>query len=159
MGSFEKLTRQIHFLYNCLQVSKPISKKTKTIEWDIFQQFQKTKKKKSKSLSFLLPFTGCRKVHEEMPVWELQLTQISLNFKTCYNWKIRGVGAKLRWLYYYVKFERNYDIPWQSERVCILMNENRNFNKNEAKSKTENHTQVKRDKPCASAHTGITNEK
>ena len=85
MGSFEKLTRQIHFLYNCLQVSKPISKKTKTIEWDIFQQFQKTKKKKSKSLSFLLPFTGCRKVHEEMPVWELQLTQISLNFKTYYN--------------------------------------------------------------------------
>ena len=40
---------------------------------------------------------------------ELQLTQISLNFKAfCYNLKIRGLGAKLR-LVYYFNFGRNQD--------------------------------------------------
>ena len=50
MGSFEeKLTRKIHtttFLYECLWVSKPKSKKNRSIEWKIVQGCFKNKKTK-----------------------------------------------------------------------------------------------------------------
>ena len=50
MGSFEeKLTRKIQhttFLYACLKVSKPKSKKNRRIEWKIFRGFFKKKKRK-----------------------------------------------------------------------------------------------------------------
>ena len=80
MGSFdEKFIRKIHktFLYVCLQVSKPKSKKSRQIEWKIFHGCFKNKKEKKhmKRLSFitqfknqfLLLFTGCRKVLGKMP--------------------------------------------------------------------------------------------
>ena len=50
IGSFEEnLTRKIHrtFLYACLLVSKPKSKKNKWMEWKIFQGFYKSKRKKT----------------------------------------------------------------------------------------------------------------
>ena len=43
------------------------------------------------------------------------------------------------WLFYYFNFERNYDVL-KSKSPCILLNENINFNKNEAVSKMENAT-------------------
>ena len=42
---------------------------------------------------------------------ELQLTEISLNFKTsCCNLKNRGLGAKCMWLFCFFRFEKNYDV-------------------------------------------------
>ena len=71
---------------------------------------------------------------------ELQLTQISLNFKTsCCNLKIRGLGPKCMWLFYYLRFERNYDVL-KSKIPCILLNKNINFNKSKTESKMENPT-------------------
>ena len=72
---------------------------------------------------------------------ELQLTQVSLNFKTsCSNLKIRGLEAKLcMWLFCYLNFERNYDLL-NSKSSCILFNESIYFNKNETESKMENPT-------------------
>ena len=40
-------------------------------------------------------FSGFKKLVTRSVFWELQLMQISLNFKTCCNLKIRGIGAKL----------------------------------------------------------------
>ena len=67
---------------------------------------------------------------------ELQLTQISLNFKTsCWNFKTRCPGAKLCvWLSYYFNFERSYDVL-NSKNPFVLLNKNINFNKKETKSK------------------------
>ena len=61
---------------------------------------------------------------------ELQLTQISLNFKTssC-NLKIRGLEAKLCEAFSIILI-RNYDVL-ESKSPCILLNKNINFNKNE----------------------------
>ena len=71
---------------------------------------------------------------------ELQLTQISLNFKTsCFNLKISGMGAKLCVAFLLFYFERNYDVL-KSKSPCILLNKNINFNKNEMESKMENPT-------------------
>ena len=43
-----------------------------------------------------LRFSGFKKIGNRSVFWGLQLTQISLNFKTSYcNLKIRGLGAKL----------------------------------------------------------------
>ena len=75
---------------------------------------------------------------------ELQLTQISLNFKTsCCNLKIRGLGVRLFvcvWLFYYFHFERNFDVlKWK--RPCNFLNKNINLNKNKTESKMENPTQ------------------
>ena len=41
------------------------------------------------------------------------------------------------WLFYYFKFERNYDFL-KLKSPCFLLKENVNFNKNEAESKMEN---------------------
>ena len=60
---------------------------------------------------------------------ELQLMQISLNFKT----------SCCVWLFYGFNFQRNYDVL-KSKSPCILFNKNINFNKNETESKMENPT-------------------
>ena len=66
---------------------------------------------------------------------ELQLTQISLNFQTsCYNLKIRGLGANL-WVDFLVFFFLEGIMTLKSP--CFLLNKNINFNKNETKSKME----------------------
>ena len=71
---------------------------------------------------------------------ELQLTQISLNFKTFFcNLKIKGLRAELCVIFYYFSFERNYDIL-KSKSLCILFNKNINFDKNKTESKMENPT-------------------
>ena len=44
------------------------------------------------------------------------------------------------WLFYYFHFERIYDVL-KSRSLCILLNKNIKFNKNETDSKTENPTQ------------------
>ena len=60
-----------------------------------------------------------------------------LNFKTsCCNLKIRGVGAKRVWLFYYFNFERNYAVL----KSKSLLSKNINFSKNETESKMENPT-------------------
>ena len=70
-----------------------------------------------------------------------QISQISLNFKvSCCDLKIGGLGAKLCvWLFYYFKFERNYDVL-KSKSPRILLNKNINFNKNETEWKMKNPT-------------------
>ena len=68
---------------------------------------------------------------------ELQLTQISTDFKTsCCNLKIRGLGVKTCLAFLYFNFERNYDLL-KSKNPCFLLNKNVTFNKNETKSKME----------------------
>ena len=80
---------------------------------------------------------------------ELQLTQISLNFKTssC-NLKIRSPGEKQKvlksrksgvLLFYYFNFDRNYDVL-KSKSPWILLNKNININNNEMEMKMENPT-------------------
>ena len=71
---------------------------------------------------------------------EIQLMQISLNFKTsCCNLKSEVWEQICVWLFYYFNFERNYDVL-KSRSPCILLNKNINFNKNETESKMENRT-------------------
>ena len=66
---------------------------------------------------------------------ELQLTQITLNFRTsCCDLKIKDLGAKLCGLFYYFNFRINYDVL-KSKNPCILLNKTINFNKNETESK------------------------
>ena len=70
----------------------------------------------------------------------LQLTQISLNFKTsCCNLKSDVWEQNCVWPFYYFNFERNYDVL-KSKSPCILFNKNINLNKNETESKMENPT-------------------
>ena len=77
-----------------------------------------------------LRFSGFKKFVTRSVFGELQLTQISLNFKTsCYNLKIRGKGTN----------EKSHDIL-KSKSPCILLNKNINFNKNETESKMKNCT-------------------
>ena len=67
--------------------------------------------------------------------WGAPTHAVSLNFKTSYcNLKIRRLGAKRVWLFYYFNFERSYDVL-KSKSPCILLNKNINFNKNETGSK------------------------
>ena len=73
---------------------------------------------------------------------ELQLKQISLNFKNfrC-NLKIRGLGGKRVWFYYCFNFERYDNLKSRSQ----------------IESKSKNPTHIFnmgfwRDEPCASAH-------
>ena len=58
-------------------------------------------------------------------------------------------------LLYYFNFERNYDVL-KSKSLCILLNKNIDFNKNETESKMENSTYSKIP-PCASAHIRVVN--
>ena len=43
------------------------------------------------------------------------------------------------WLFNYFNFERSYDVL-KSKNLCILLNKNINFSKNETESKMENPT-------------------
>ena len=62
---------------------------------------------------------------------ELQLTQISFNFKILLK--------NCVWLFYYFNFESNYDVL-KSKKPCILLKKNKNFNKNKMESKMETST-------------------
>ena len=88
-----------------------------------------------------LQFSGFKKfVTKFVSFGELQLMQISLNFKTsCCNLKIRRLAAKLFEAFDHFKLERSYDVL-KSKSPCILLHKNINFDKNEPKSKTENPT-------------------
>ena len=52
---------------------------------------------------------------------ELQLTQISLNFKTysC-NLKIRGLRAKMYVVFVFFNFEKNYDLQSKKESILFV---------------------------------------
>ena len=59
---------------------------------------------------------------------------------SCCNLKIRGLGAKLCVAFLFFIFERIYDVL-KSNRPCILLNKNINFNEDKKESKMENpHT-------------------
>ena len=77
-----------------------------------------------------LRFSKFKKCVSRSIFGQLQLIQISLNFKTsCCSLEIRGLGAKLCVvLFYYFNFERNYDVS-KSNSPRILLNKNINFNK------------------------------
>ena len=86
-----------------------------------------------------LRFSGFKKFVNSPVFGKLQLTQISLKFKTssC-NLNIRVLGSKLSvWLFNYFNFERSYDVL-RSNSPSIFMNKNINFNKNETKLKMKN---------------------
>ena len=71
---------------------------------------------------------------------ELQLTQISMNFRTfCWILKVRVLGAKLCVFLYYFNLKRNYD-GLKSKSPCILLNKKIKFNKTETESKVKNLT-------------------
>ena len=66
--------------------------------------------------------------------------QTPLKFKTsCCNLKIRDLGAKLWVAFPFFLFVRNYEVL-KSKSLCILLNKNINFNKNEKHSKMEHPT-------------------
>ena len=84
-----------------------------------------------------LRFSKFKKFAANSVFGELQLT-ISLNFEnSCWNLKIRGLEQNWGWLFNYFSFERNYDIL-KSKCLCIFLNKNINFNKNETELKTQN---------------------
>ena len=93
-----------------------------------------------------LRFSKCKKFVPRSVFWELQLTQISLNFKTFYcNLKkktFKSFYCNCVCLFYYFNFKRNYDVL-KSVFPYILFNESMNFNKNETEIKNLNE-------PCTS---------
>ena len=65
---------------------------------------------------------------------EPQLTQLSFNFKTCWNLKAIGVFAIVCvWPFYHFDFERNYNVL-NSNSLCFLLNKNINYNQNKMES-------------------------
>ena len=93
-------------------------------------------------------FSKLKKFVPKSVFGELQLTQISLNFKTsCRNLLSEVWEQNCVWLFYYFNFERNSKIP------CILLNKNINFIKNEKESKWEiPHTVFERQTLCISSY-------
>ena len=88
----------------------------------------------------------CNKFVTRSSFGQLQLTQVSLNFKNpCCNIKIRGLGAKMcvRFFYYF-NFERNYDIHQESiyfvEKIYTLIKNGKS------------QTQFLRDQTCFSSY-------
>ena len=86
-----------------------------------------------------LRFSGFKRFVTRSVFGELQLTQIWVNSKTCFNLKITDLGAKPCVVFLFFNFKRNYGVL-KSKRPCILLNKNKNFNKNETESKMENPT-------------------
>ena len=80
-----------------------------------------------KKLTFSkLQFSKFKKFGNSSVFWELQLMQISLNFKTsCYNLKVRGLGSRSCGLFFYFSFERYYDVV-KSKNPCFFKNINFN---------------------------------
>ena len=93
-----------------------------------------------------LRFSGFKKFVTRSVFGELQLTQISLNFKTsCCNLKIRSLGAKLCvafLLFYFGKELRRFKV-----KVSMQFVKQRNGMEN-----GKPFTQFQRDKTCASAN-------
>ena len=85
-----------------------------------------------------LRFSGFKNLITRSVFGKLQLTQKSLNFKTCYNLKIISLGLKLCVAFLF-SFERNYDVL-KSQSPCILLNKTINFNEDKTESKTKNST-------------------
>ena len=87
-----------------------------------------------------LRFSGLIKFFPSSVFGELQLTQISLNFKTsCCNLKIRSLEPNCVWLFHHFNFKRNYDLL-RSKSPFIVLNKNINFYKNKTESKMGNPT-------------------
>ena len=87
-----------------------------------------------------LQFSKFKKFVSSSVFGGLQLTQISLNFKTFCNLEIRGLGAKLCVVFLILWFWKELWCFKVKESMPILLNKNINFNKNETESKMENPT-------------------
>ena len=86
-----------------------------------------------------LPFSGFKKFVTRSVFVELHFTQLWLNFKTsCYNLKIRDLGAKLCVAFLYLLIFKGIMMFLKPKSPCILLNKNTNFNKNETEWKTKN---------------------
>ena len=86
----------------------------------------------------------CLKICHQVSFGELQLTQISLNFKiSCSNLKFSGEQNRV-WCFSYFNFGRSHDVL-KSNSLCIFLNKNINFNYNETESKMENSTHTFRE--------------
>ena len=82
----------------------------------------------------------CKKFITRSLFGELQLTQISWNFKISFrNLEIKNLGANCIRLFYYFNSERNFDVL-KSKSPSILLNKNIKFDKNETESKMKNPT-------------------
>ena len=93
----------------------------------------------------LLQFSKFKKSVPKSVFGELQLKQISLNFKnSCSNLKISGLETKacvvfLLFLFLFI-LKSSYDVL-KSKRPCVSLNKNTNFNQNEMGWKNgESHT-------------------
>ena len=83
-------------------------------------------------------FSSIKGINRLIRTGELQITQISLNFKTsCCNLKFRGLVAKMLYLFFYFNFKKNHGIS-KSKSPCILPNKNINFNRNEIELNVKN---------------------
>ena len=103
-----------------------------------------------------LRFSGFKKFVTRSAFGELEVTQISFNFKTsCCNLKIRRREAKLCVAFLLWRYD-----ALKSKSPCILLNKNINFNKNETESKMEKatHTVLEKRTLCLLAHIKISNK-
>ena len=89
---------------------------------------------------FWVWFSGFKKFTTTLVFEEIQLIQISLNFKTsCCNLKIRDLGAKLYAAFLLFSFWKEL---WRSKvkESMYFVEQKINVNKNETESKMENPT-------------------
>ena len=103
-----------------------------------------------------LRFSGFKKFFTPSVFGELQLTQMSLNFKTsCCNLKIRRLGAKLRVAFLLFNFERSYDVL-KSKSPCILLNKKKTLIKAKRNRKWKTlHTVLERRALCFSSYKNL----
>ena len=87
-----------------------------------------------------LLFSKFKNFFSRSVIGELQLSQISMNFKLIFATKKLEVGEQNReWLFNYFDFERNYDVL-KSKSSFFLLKKNINFNKSKMESKMQNPT-------------------
>ena len=68
-----------------------------------------------------LRFSGFKKFVTSSVFGELKLTQITMNFKTsCCNLNSVVWKQNCAWLFYYLNFERNYNVL-KSKSLCFLL--------------------------------------
>ena len=102
-------------------------------------------------MTFLkLLYSKFKKFVSRSVIGELQLSQISLNFKLIVHIKL--IEQNREWLFNYFDFERNYDVL-KSKSPFFLLKKNINFNKSKMESKMQNPTHdIRESKLGGSAH-------
>ena len=111
-------------LMNVSKVNKKINRLISKRMWKFYSNSSQQEK-----LAFLkLWFCKFKKFAFRSIFGELQLTQISLNFKTsCYNLKIRNLGGKRTWEAFFSITFHFWDISFQTDMYLVFSCEKRSF--------------------------------